>query len=233
MQEPFYVDEKDELIMSLQHFGLQRPYRLGDPVPVDGSLPGVSTTTTPTTPAVDPDAAVLAKLVTAGTITQAQSTAILAALEAAHAARPSIGGGAGAPGNGGPGQGGFGRGGFGGPRGFNLGQDLTVVTSTLGITSAQLQTDLAAGKSLATIAGAKTSALITALVAAETTEINARVTAGKLTQAQATTLISGLNAAVTAVVNATPGKGFGGHGGQGMGIGAPLGGTPTTPTPSN
>ena len=49
MQEPFYVDEKDELIMSLQHFGLQRPYRLGDPVPVDGSLPGVSTTTTPTT----------------------------------------------------------------------------------------------------------------------------------------------------------------------------------------
>ena len=200
------------------------------------NVDSTTTTTTPTTPAVDPDAAVLAKLVTAGTITQAQSTAILAALEAAHAARPSIGGGAGAPGNGGPGQGGLGRGGFGGPRGFNLGEDLTVVTSTLGITSAQLQTDLAAGKSLATIAGSKTSALITALVAAETTEINARVTAGKLTQAQATTLISGLNAAVTAVVNATPGKGFGGHdgqGGQGLGIGAPLGGSTTTPTPSN
>lgn len=180
-----------------------------------------TTTTTPTTPAVDPDAAVLAKLVTAGTITQAQSTAILAALEAAHAARPTIGAGNGAPGH-------------GGPRGFNLNEDLAVVTSTLGITAAQLQTDLAAGKSLATIAGTKTSALITALVAAETTEINARVTAGQLTQAQATTLISGLTAAVTAVVNATPGQGFGGHGGHGgpgMGIGAPLGGT--TPAPSN
>ena len=182
-----------------------------------------STTTTTPTPAVDPDAAVLAKLVTAGTITQAQSTAILAALEAAHAARPTIGGG-----NGGPG--------VGGPRGFNMKEDLTVVTSTLGITAAQLQSDLAAGKSLATIAGAKTSALITALVAAETTEINARVTAGQLTQAQATTLISGLTAAVTAAVNATPGQGFGGHfghdgHGMGMGMGAPL--TGTTPTPSN
>ena len=180
----------------------------------------VASTTSPT-PAVDPDAAVLAKLVTAGTITQAQSTAILAALEAAHAARPTIGGG-----NGGPG--------VGGPRGFNMKEDLTVVTSTLGITAAQLQSDLAAGKSLATIAGTKTSALITALVAAETTEINARVTAGQLTQAQATTLISRLTTAVTAVVNATPGKGFGGHGGHGgpgMGIGAPLGGT--TPAPSN
>ena len=115
-------------------------------------------------------------------------------------------------------------------------EDLTVVTSTLGITAAQLQSDLAAGKSLATIAGAKTSALITALVAAETTEINARVTAGQLTQAQATTLISGLTAAVTAAVNATPGQGFGGHfghdgHGMGMGMGAPL--TGTTPTPSN
>ena len=180
----------------------------------------VASTTSPT-PAVDPDAAVLAKLVTDGTITQAQSTAILAALQAAHAARPTIGGG-----NGGPG--------VGGPRGFNMKEDLTVVTSTLGITAAQLQSDLAAGKSLATIAGTKTSALITALVAAETTEINARVTAGQLTQAQATTLISRLTTAVTAVVNATPGKGFGGHGGHGgpgMGIGAPLGGT--TPAPSN
>ena len=193
------------------------------------NVDSTTTTTTPITPAVDPDAAVLAKLVTAGTITQAQSTAILAALEAAHAARPTIGGGNGGPGNGGPGHGGF-----GGARGFNLNEDLTVVTSTLGITAAQLQTDLAAGKSLATIAGSKTSALITALVAAETTEINARVTAGQLTQAQATTLISGLTAAVTAAVNATPGQGFGGHGGHGgpgVGIGAPLNGT--TPAPSN
>ena len=180
--------------------------------------------TTPSVAAVDPDAAVLAKLVTAGTITQAQSTAILAALQAAHAARPAIGGG-----NGGPGK--------GGPGGFNLQEDLTVVTTTLGITSTQLQTDLAAGKSLATIAGAKTSALITALVAAETTEINARVTSGALTQAQATTLISGLNAVVTAAVNATPGQlmgALGGHGGRGHGMGGAMGAPNTVPAvPSN
>ncbi len=164
---------------------------------------------------VDPDAAVLAKLVTAGTITQAQSDAILAALQAAHAARPSIGGGAG---------GGIGKGGPGGPGGFNLQEDLNVVTTTLGITATQLQSDLAAGKSLATIAGSKTSALITALVAAETTEINARVTAGQLTQAQATTLIAGLNTAITTIVNSTPPAGGFGHGGHGRGPGNGLGG---------
>ncbi len=172
-------------------------------------------TSTPSVAPVDPDIAVLAKLVAAGTITQAQSTIILAALQAAH---PQVG-----PGNGGPGD--MGRGhGKGGP-GVNMGEDLNVITTTLGITAAQLQTGLAAGQSLATIAGTKTPALITALVAAETTEINARVTAGKLTQAQATTLISGLTAAVTTAVNATPFKG-----GMGHGMGMP--GAPLTP-PSN
>ena len=183
------------------------------------SIHSVSTST-PSVTQVDPDAAVLAKLVTAGTITQAQSTAILAALQAAHAAdHPQMGGGNGGPGLGHP--------------GVNIQEDLTVITTTLGITSAQLQTDLAAGKSLATIAGAKTAALITALVTAETTEINARVTSGAITQAQATTLIAGLNAAITTAVNATPPVGGPGHGrghGMGMGKGAPL--APNS-TPSN
>lgn len=184
-------------------------------------------TSTPSVTQVDPDAAVLAQLVTAGTITQAQSTAILAALQAAHAARPQIGGGD----NDGDGRG---PGGPGGP-GLNLKEDLTVITSTLGITASDLQTALSAGKSLATIAGSKTAALITALVAAETTEINARVTSGALTQAQATTLIAGLNAALTTAVNATPPVGGPGHGhghgmGLGLGQGAPL--APST-TPSN
>ena len=185
------------------------------------SIHSVSTST-PSVTQVDPDAAVLAKLVTAGTITQAQSTAILAALQAAHAAaHPKMG-----DGNGGPGM---------GHPGVNIQEDLTVITTTLGITSAQLQTDLAAGKSLATIAGAKTAALITALVTAETTEINARVTSGAITQAQATTLIAGLNAAITTAVNSTPPVGGPGHGrghgmGMGMGKGAPL--APST-TPSN
>ena len=183
------------------------------------SIHSVSTST-PSVTQVDPDAAVLAKLVTAGTITQAQSTAILAALQAAHAAaHPQMDGGNGGPGLGHP--------------GVNIQEDLTVITTTLGITSAQLQTDLAAGKSLATIAGAKTAALITALVTAETTEINARVTSGAITQAQATTLIAGLNAAITTAVNATPPVGGPGHGrghGMGMGKGAPL--APNS-TPSN
>ena len=183
------------------------------------SIHSVSTST-PSVTQVDPDAAVLAKLVTAGTITQAQSTAILAALQAAHAAdHPQMGGGNGGPGLGHP--------------GVNIQEDLTVITTTLGITSAQLQTDLAAGKSLATIAGAKTAALITALVTAETAEVNARVTSGAITQAQATTLIAGLNAAITTAVNTTPPVGGPGHGrghGMGMGKGAPL--APNS-TPSN
>lgn len=171
---------------------------------------------------VDPVASVLAKLVTAGTITQAQSTAILAALQAA---RPAIG-------NDEAGEGPMGHGAMGhGAMGFNMGEDLAVVTSTLGITAAQLQTDLLAGKSLATIAGTKTAALITALVAAETTEINARVTAGALTQAQATTLIAGLQAAVTTVVNATPPVGGMEHGGHGHGFGG-MGGGMGTPSVS-
>lgn len=170
---------------------------------------------------VDPDAAVLAKLVTAGTITQAQSTIILAALQAAHPALPPMGGGKGGK----------------GPGGFNLQEDINVVTTTLGITAAQLQTSLASGQTLAFIAGAKTPALITALVAAETTEINARVTSGALTQAQATTLIAGLNATITTIVNTPLPVGGPGHGGMGHGhgmhggMGAPSG-TPGA-APSN
>jgi len=159
----------------------------------------VSSTTSTVAP-VDPDAAVLAKLVAAGTITQAQSDAVLAALQAARPTRPQIG------------SGGMGfRGGFE----FGFGANETVITSTLGITATQLHSDLAAGQSLATIAGAKTPALISALVAAQTTAINARVTAGKLTQAQATTLIAGLTASVTTMVNATPSLGGRPHIGMG------------------
>ena len=170
--------------------------------------------TMPSVAPLDPEIAVLAKLVTAGTITQAQSTVILAALQADRATRPQIGGGAGdsdgPDGTEGP-QGLKGHEGMKGLGGINIAKDLAVITTTLGITVAQLQTELMAGHSLATIAGAKTAVLITALVAAETVEINARVTAGTLTQVQATTLIAGLTTVVTAVVNATPPMGGFGH----------------------
>jgi len=93
-----------------------------------------------------------------------------------------------------------------------------VVTDTLGITEATLTSRLQAGDSLATIAGAKKDALITALVALETKEIDDAVAAGKLTAAQATTMKANVKARVTAMVENTRGMGRGmGHGGMGQG----------------
>jgi len=168
---------------------------------------------------------ILDGLVTKGTITQAQEDAIIAALAAA---KPTMGaGGPGGPG----GFGGYRGGPMGGP---NQAAEENVILSTLGITAATLQSDRAAGQSLATIAGAKTQALITALVAAENSEIDAAVTAGRLTAAQATTEKSGVLARVTAEVNATPGQrgAFGGGRGRGHGQVGGLG-APMAPAPAN
>ena len=46
--------------------------------------------------------------------------------------------------------------------GIDFNADLTVITTVLGITAAQLQADFVAGQALATIAGVKTPALIAA-----------------------------------------------------------------------
>ena len=151
-------------------------------------------------------ATVLAELVKAGTITQAQADAISKKLEdfkstmqanraahkaeheARHAAREAL------------------------------------VASTLGIDAATIKSRLVAGESLATIAGAKKDALIAALVAFETKEIDTAVTAGKLTAAQATTLKANLTAHITAGVEKVKGpkgekgpKGFGPKDGKGKG----------------
>ena len=142
-------------------------------------------------------ATVLADLVKAGTITQAQADAITkkfdekkVANEAAHAANQAA-------------------------RDAHRAAEEALVASTIGVDAATIKTRLAAGESLATIAGAKKDALIAALVAFETKEIDARVTAGTLTAAQATTLKANLTAHVTAEVNAVGGKGFGPKGGKG------------------
>jgi hypothetical protein len=165
---------------------------------------------------VNPLKSVLDSLVTKGTITAAQETAIIAALDAAKPA------------------GGMGREGHGPDGPTNNAAEDAAILSTLGIDAATLKADRAAGKSLATIAGSKTQALINALVALENKEIDDAVAAGKLTAAQATTEKANTVARVTAHVNATPGQGgFGemGRGGHGHGpAGAP--GTGTTP-PSN
>ena len=162
----------------------------------------------------------------AGTITQAQANVVLAALQAAHATVPKISNGddesEGAQGSEGSGEHGNPRptatqaedshAGIGQVLRLSIAQDLNVITSTLGITKEQLQAGLASGLSLATMAGTKTPALITAIVAAETVRINARVKPGGLTQAQATALIAGLTTVVTTAVNATPPKGKHGFG---------------------
>ena len=169
-------------------------------------------------------AAVLAALVTKGTITQAQADAITAALTAAEAAaianRPADGG---RP---------------------DRAATLALISSTIGVDTATIQNRLAAGETLAAIAGAKKDALISALVAAETKRIDAAVTAGKLTAAQATTMKSTLTAHVTEEVNSTrsmgpkggdkgdrggkPGKG--GHGPKGGPMGTSPLTLPATPT---
>ena len=153
-------------------------------------------------------ATVLADLVKAGTITQAQADAITkkfddfkATMDANKAANQA-------------------------ERDAHRAAEEALVASTLGIDAATIKTRLQAGESLAAIAGAKKAALITALVAFETKEIDARVTAGKLTAAQATTLKANLTDHVTKMVESVKGpKGFGPKGdkgpkgGKGMGKG--------------
>ena len=97
------------------------------------------------------------------------------------------------PGLGGPG-------GRGGP-GHVDGNELSVAATYLGTTTADLQTKLQAGQTLAQIAGAKTDGLIQALVADASTRIDAAVTAGKITAAQAATAKTNATAEATALVN--------------------------------
>ncbi|CAB4694258.1 unannotated protein [freshwater metagenome] len=140
-------------------------------------------------------ATVLSALVTKGTITQAQADAIAAALIASRDANKP-------------------------PMSAQQSAHETLIATTLGIDVATLETRLRAGDSLATIAGSKTAALITVLVADQTKQIDAAVTAGKITAAQATTLKSKLTASITAMVNKTgapKGGPMGGHMGGRMG----------------
>jgi hypothetical protein len=152
-------------------------------------------------------AATLAALVAKGTITQSQSDAILAAANAAKAAADALK-----------------------PVKPDHAARLALISTTIGIDSATIQNRLAAGETLAAIAGAKKDALIAALVADETKRIDAAVTAGKLTAAQATTLKSTLTAHVTAEVNSTRpmgpkggDKGDRGHGPKGGPKGGAMG----------
>jgi hypothetical protein len=137
----------------------------------------------------------LAAAVTAGKLTQAQADAMTSQLtqrftDLVNGTFPDHPGGPGGP---------------GGPHGSS--DDLAAAATYLGASSAALETDLQSGKTLAQVAaatsGKTTAGLIAALVTHETAEINARVTAGTETRAQADTQIAGLTVRFTASVNDT------------------------------
>jgi hypothetical protein len=93
-----------------------------------------------------------------------------------------------------------------------------LVAKTIGVDAAVIKTRLEAGETLGAIAGSKKAELIALLVADHTKRIDADVTAGKLTAAQATTMKAGLVAHVTAKVDSVRGPkggpGMGGHEGH-------------------
>jgi hypothetical protein len=130
-------------------------------------------------------------------------------------------------------------GGKGGPLGADRAAMEALVSKTIGVDTATIKSRLQAGESLAQIAGAKKDALIAALVADHTKRIDAAVTAGKLTAAQATEMKANLVAHVTEEINEVGGKGpkggRGGHGHEHRGQkGGGMGGAtaPKLPTPS-
>ena len=82
-----------------------------------------------------------------------------------------------------------------------------VVSSTLGISIDTIKTRLKAGETLAAIAGDKKAALITAISTEVNKQIDAAVTAGKLTAAQASTEKAKTTERVTNMVERV--KGFG------------------------
>jgi hypothetical protein len=157
--------------------------------------------------------------VAAGKLTAAQEAAMLADLEA-HVDDfvNGVGPGPGGRAPGGPG----GR--HGGPGGGPF--DLPAVTGYLGITAAQLRTQLEDGKSLADVAkaqGKTVAGLEEAIVAAATKKLDAAVATGKLTAAQETAMLADLKSHVDDMVNRTGppprGPGGGGHLGPPPGAG--------------
>lgn len=127
--------------------------------------------------------AILDKLVTARTITEAQRDAILAAAKDAAAAKP--------------------RPDHASPKGV-LGDLMKTATTYLGLEPRALSEQLHAGKSLGEIAGAtgkSRDGLVAALTGAATARIDAAVTEKKLTAEQATKLKAGLATHVAHLVD--------------------------------
>ena len=167
------------------------------------AVPAVSgaqstSSTTATAPATRPDPSVrlnetLKPLVDAGTITQAQADAVIAALKADM-----------------PERGKHGRGGKGGP-------GMDVAAQALGMTADELHTALKGGQKLAQVAeskGVNVQVVVDALVASATNHINEEVASGELTQAEADEKLANVTERVTERVN-NPRPEGGPRGGQG------------------
>ncbi|MFM7537062.1 MAG: hypothetical protein ACKO91_14880 [Acidimicrobiales bacterium] len=129
----------------------------------------------------DPFADALKKLVDAGTITQAQADAVTTALRDARPAGP------------------HGKRGPRGPKG-----NPQIVADALGITLDELATARQAGTTIAALAQTKNIPLdtvITKIANAEKAEIQAKVTAGDLTQTKADEILTNLTQRITDMVN--------------------------------
>jgi hypothetical protein len=135
----------------------------------------------------------LKPLVDAGTITQAQADAVIAALKAEM-----------------PQRGERGRGGKGGA-------GVEIAAQALGMTADELHTALKGGQTLAQVAeskGVNVQVVVDALVASATNHINEEVASGELTQAEADEKLANVTERVTERVN-NPRPEGGPRGGQG------------------
>jgi hypothetical protein len=140
--------------------------------------------------------------VTAGTLTKAQATAIEARLAKADAPLFALGGGPG-------GRGEHGR--HGGPGGGPV--SLDAAATYIGISASDLRTQLEAGKTLAAVAtanGKTADGLKAALTTAAKSDLDAAVTAGRLTQAQEDKILAALPTRLDQEINEVH---TGGHGG--------------------
>ena len=126
--------------------------------------------------------------VAAGNLTAAQATDLKARINSGEVPLVGLGGGGH-------------RGEHGGIGHFG---ELQAAATYLGLTIAELRSAQEGGKTLAEIAkeqGKTVDGLVAALVAAVTKDVNAAVTAGKLTDAQRDSILSGLEARITEHVN--------------------------------
>lgn len=154
--------------------------------------------------------------VTAGTLTKTQAAAIEARLAKTNAPLFALGGGPG-------GHDGHRHGG-GGP------VSLDAAATYIGISASDLRTQLESGKTLAAIAtanGKTVDGLKAALTTAAKTDLDAAVTAGKLTQAQEDKILADLPTRLDNEINSTHTGGPGDGDGPG---GPPPAASSTTPT---